>query len=72
MGVALVTKRIMNAYHRSAVLVVHFIVGGAAGLMVKLGTRRVLQCTEVNGHTVRVAKYLKTMLGSSFTVRVLA
>ena len=36
---ALVTKRIMNACHRSAILVVHFIVGGAAVLMVNLGTK---------------------------------
>ena len=40
MGVALVTKRVMNAYHRSAVLVIHFIVGGAEALMAKLGTGR--------------------------------
>ena len=37
---ALVTKCIMNACHRSAILVVHFIVGGAAVLMAKLGARR--------------------------------
>ena len=30
------------------------------------------QCTEVSGRTVRVAKHLKTRLGSSFTVRVSA
>ena len=36
---ALVTKCVMNACHRSAILVVHFVVGGAAVLMVKLGTR---------------------------------
>ena len=40
MGVTLVTKRIMNACHRSVILVIHFIVGGAAVLMAKLGTRR--------------------------------
>ena len=40
MGVALVTKRIVNTCHRSAILVVHSIVGGAAVLMVKLGARR--------------------------------
>ena len=34
----LVTKHVMNACHRSAILVVHFIVGGVAVLMVKLGT----------------------------------
>ena len=38
MGVALVTKRVVNACHRSAILVVHFIVGGTAVLMAKLGT----------------------------------
>ena len=38
MGVALVTKRVMNACHRSAIVVVHFIVGGAAVLMAMLGT----------------------------------
>ena len=37
---ALVTKRIVNACHRSAILVVHFTVGGAAVLMAKLGARR--------------------------------
>ena len=40
MGVALVTKHVVNACHRNAVLVVYFIVGGAAVLMVKLGARR--------------------------------
>ena len=38
MGVALVTKHIMNACPRNAILVVHFIVGGVAVLMAKLGT----------------------------------
>ena len=37
---ALVTKCIMNACHRSAILVIHFIVGSAAVLMAKLGTRQ--------------------------------
>ena len=36
---ALVTKRVVNACHRSAILVVHFIVQDAAALMAKLGTR---------------------------------
>ena len=40
MGVALVTKRVVNACQRSAILVVRFIVGGVAALMAKLGTRR--------------------------------
>ena len=40
MGVALVTKHVVNACPRSAILVVHFIVGGAAVLMARLGTRR--------------------------------
>ena len=40
MGVALVTKRIVNACPRSAILVVHFIVGGVAIFMAKLVTRR--------------------------------
>ena len=40
MGVALVTKRVMNACPRSAILVVHFIVGAVALLKAKLGTRR--------------------------------
>ena len=40
MGVALVTKHIVNACHRNAILVVYFIVGGAAVLMAKLGTRQ--------------------------------
>ena len=30
-----------------------------------------LQCIKVSGHTVCVAKHLKTRLGSSFTVRIL-
>ena len=38
MGVALATKRVVNACHRSAILVVHFIVEGVAVLMAKLGT----------------------------------
>ena len=37
---ALVTKHVVNACHRSDILVVHFIVGGAAVLVAKLGTRR--------------------------------
>ena len=41
MGVALVTKRIVNACPRSAILVVHFIVVVfVAVFMAKLGTRR--------------------------------
>ena len=40
MGVALVTKRVVNACPRSAILVVHFIVGAVAVLKAKLGTRR--------------------------------
>ena len=40
MGVALVTKHVMNACPRSAILVVHFIVGGTAVFVAKLGTRR--------------------------------
>ena len=40
MGVALVTKCIVNTCPRSAVLVVHFIVGGTAVLTAKLGTRQ--------------------------------
>ena len=37
---ALVTKHVVNTCSRSAVLVVHFIVGGVAVFMAKLGTRR--------------------------------
>ena len=37
---ALVTKRVVNACPRSAILVVHFIVGAVAVLKAKLGTRR--------------------------------
>ena len=37
---ALVTKRIVNACHRSAILVIHFIVQDVAALMGKLGTRQ--------------------------------
>ena len=62
---ALVTKRVMNACHRSAILVIHFMVGGAAVLMVKQERDRALQCKEVSGRTVRVSKHLKTRLGSS-------
>ena len=40
LGVTLVTKHVMNACPRSAILVVHFIVGGTAVLVAKLGTRR--------------------------------
>ena len=71
-GVALVTKRVVNACPRSAILVVHFIVGGTAVLMVKLGMDGALQCVEVSGCNIHVAKHLKTRLCSSFTVRILA
>ena len=56
MGVALVTKRVMNACPMSAILVIHFIVGGIAVLMAKLGTRRSAFSVhaEVSGRTVRV------------------
>ena len=37
---ALVTKRVVNACSRSAILVVHVIEGGVAVFMAKLGTRR--------------------------------
>ena len=37
---ALITKHVANACHRSAILVVHFIVPDAAALMAKLGARR--------------------------------
>ena len=37
---ALVTKRVVNACPRSAILVVHFIAGCVAVFMAKLGTRR--------------------------------
>ena len=37
---ALVTKRVMNAWTRCAILVVHFIVGGVAVFMAKLERRR--------------------------------
>ena len=40
MGMALVTKRVVNACPKSAILVVHFIIGGVAVFMAKLGTRR--------------------------------
>ena len=37
---ALVTKGVVNACPRNAILVIHFIVGGVAVFMAKLGTRR--------------------------------
>ena len=37
---ALVTKRVVHAFSRSAILVVHFIVVGVAVFMAKLGRRR--------------------------------
>ena len=40
MGMALVTKRVINACPRSAILVIHFIVGGVAVFRAKLGPRR--------------------------------
>ena len=36
---ALVTKRVVNACHKSAILVVHFIAEGAAVHVAQLGTR---------------------------------
>ena len=72
MGVALVTKRVVNACHRSAILVVHFIVGGAAVLVVKLGTGRSAS-VYIGEQAYRTrSEALKTRLGSRFTVRVLA
>ena len=38
MGMALVTKHVVNACRGSTILVIHFMVGGTAVLMVKLGT----------------------------------
>ena len=40
MGIALVTKRVVNACHRNTILVVRFIVGGAIVRVAKLVTRR--------------------------------
>ena len=37
---ALVTKHVLNTCPRSAILVIHFIAGGTAVLVAKLGTRR--------------------------------
>ena len=37
---ALITKCIVNATHRSAIFVIHFIVRDVAALMAKLGTRK--------------------------------
>ena len=37
---ALVTKHVVNACPRSAILVIHFILRGAAVLVAKLGTRQ--------------------------------
>ena len=67
---ALVTRGVVNACYRSAILVIHFIVGGTAVLMTKLGKRQSASVHEVSGRTIRVAKHLKTRLGSSFTVRI--
>ena len=39
MGMALVTKHVVNTCHRSAILVIHFIVGDVV-LMAKLGRRQ--------------------------------
>ena len=39
MGVALVTKHVMNTFSKRAIVVICFIVGGAAVLVAKLGTR---------------------------------
>ena len=73
MDMALVTKRIVNAYPRSAILVVHFIVEAIAILMAKLGTRRSISVYRGEwAYTISVAKHLKTRLGSSFTVRISA
>ena len=55
----------------SAILVIHFIVGDAAALMAKLGTRWSTLSLQSEG-TIRIAKHLKTRLGSSFTVRISA
>ena len=69
---ALVTKRVMNACPRSVILVIHFIVGGVAVLMAKLGTRRSASVYRGEWAYRTRSKAFKTRLGSSFTVRLLA
>ena len=56
-GCDLSKKYIVNSSHRSAILVVHFIVGGAAVIVAKLGQDGALQCTEVSGHIVCIVKH---------------
>ena len=58
MGVALVTKRVVNACPRSAILVVHFIVAGVAVFMAKLGTRR-----ECFSHGLCILNYASVYRG---------
>ena len=72
MGVALVTKCIMNTYHRSAILVVHFIVGGTEVLVAKLGTRWSTSVYRGEWAYHTSSEVLKTRLGSRFTVTVSA
>ena len=69
---ALVTKHIMNACPRSAILVVHFIAGDVAVFMAKLGTRRSASVYRGEWAYRTLVKHLKTRLGSSFTVRISA
>ena len=69
---ALVTKRVVKAFHRSAILVIHFIVRDAAALMAKLGTRRSASLYKGEWAYRMHSEALKTRLGSSFTVKVMA
>ena len=63
MGVALVTKCVVNACprrQRQCYISIHFIVGGTAALVWKLGKEGVLQCTEVSRRSIRVAQFLSS------------
>ena len=62
-------ERVVNACHRSAILVVHFIVGDAAVLMAKLGARR--SASVYRGEWAYCTRN-KAFKNSSFTVRVSA
>ena len=66
----IVRKHVMNTCPKSAILVVHFTVGGIAVLMAKLGTRWSVSVYRGECAYRMCSKAFKTRLGSSFTVRI--
>ena len=70
MGVTSVAKHVMNTCHRNAILGIHFIVGGAAVLMAKLGTRQSASVYRGEWEYRTRSEAFKDNVRLSFTVRV--